>query len=205
MFRPLYNHEVKVRIDTINDKSAILLLYKDARCDMAVLDDTVGPMNWQRKHYECKGNVYCSIGIRNVDTGEWVWKDDCGAEGNYEKAKSEASDSFKRAGTVWGIGRELYTAPLLKVKPELVGAYINNKEKWASNAYFDVCSYEVTRGVITKLTIGIGYWGIVDGKYKYTYNVQEFKCNPAPPAPGELADTSKFETELPEGASRDAL
>lgn len=204
MFRPLKADEVNVRIDTINDKSAMLLLYKDARCDMAVLDDTVGPMNWQRKHYECKGNLFCSVGIRG-DDGEWIWKDDCGSEGNYEKAKSESSDSFKRACTTWGIGRELYTAPVLKVKPEVVGAYINNKEKWASNAHFDVVEYEVIRGVITKLSIRIGYWAVADGQYKYFSSVQSFKCSPAPIDPKELADTSKFDKDMPEGSSRNAL
>lgn len=42
-------------------------------------------MNWQRKHYECKGNLFCSVGIRNGD--EWIWKDDCGAETYTEKEK----------------------------------------------------------------------------------------------------------------------
>lgn len=92
------------------------LLYKDARCDMRMLDDVVGPENWQREHYECKGNLFCRVGI-NVSylhpeqEPRWVWKSDCGAESNTEAQKGEASDSFKRACFNWGIGRELYTAP----------------------------------------------------------------------------------------------
>ena len=80
MFRPLKAEEVKVRVNTINEKYCTLLLYKDSRCDMAVLDEAVGPMGWQRKHYECKGNLYCSVGIKDSD-GIWVYKDDCGTEG----------------------------------------------------------------------------------------------------------------------------
>lgn len=93
---------------------ARVLLYKDARVDQTILDETVGNLNWQRKHEELKENMYCAIGINvNYDdpTKEpiWVFKQDCGAESFSEKEKGEASDSFKRAGVNWGIGRELYT------------------------------------------------------------------------------------------------
>lgn len=108
-FRPLRADEVQARVNTVSAKGHTLLLYKDARCDQDILDETVGPMNWQRRHYEVKGNMYCSVGIRDSDTGEWTWKDDCGTESNTEAQKGEASDSFKRACVNWGIGRELYT------------------------------------------------------------------------------------------------
>ena len=108
-FRPLRAEEIEVRVARCTAKGAQFLLYKDARCDQNVLDETVGPLNWQRKHAENKGNLFCSVGIRNDQTGEWIWKEDCGTESNTEKEKGEASDSFKRACFNWGIGRELYT------------------------------------------------------------------------------------------------
>lgn len=122
-FRDLKADEIECRIAQISEKGISLLLYKNARCDMNILDETVGAENWQRRHYDCKGNLFCSIGI-NVDfdkkdfdgaplSANWVWKDDCGTESNTEKQKGEASDSFKRAGFNWGIGRELYTAPFI--------------------------------------------------------------------------------------------
>ncbi|MEG2081363.1 MAG: Rad52/Rad22 family DNA repair protein [Oscillospiraceae bacterium] len=119
-FKDLTKFDIDVRVCNINDKGASLLLYKDARCDMRILDEIVGAENWQRKHYECKGNLFCSVGINvNYDTKdaqkEWIWKDDCGSESNAEKEKGEASDSFKRACFNWGIGRELYTAPFIWV------------------------------------------------------------------------------------------
>ncbi len=89
----------------------ILLLYKDARVDMSILDETVGIENWQREHYECKGNLFCRVGIK-TESG-WVWKSDCGVESNSEPQKGESSDSFKRACTNFSIGRELYSAPLI--------------------------------------------------------------------------------------------
>ena len=112
-FRPLRASEVEARIGTVSKdgSGATFLIYKDARVDMRLLDEFVGPMNWQRRHYEQKGNLYCSVGIYNEERKEWVWKDDCGTESQTEAEKGEASDSFKRACFNWGIGRELYTAP----------------------------------------------------------------------------------------------
>lgn len=115
-FRNLKADEIQVRpTDTKYKGSALLLLYKDARCDMNILDETVGQMNWQKKYYEVKGNLYCSVGIKN-ENGEWVFKDDCGIESSADAEKGEASDAFKRACFNWGIGRELYTTPKIKIK-----------------------------------------------------------------------------------------
>ncbi len=110
-FRKLRADEIDVRVGRVIDgkkKGVLLLLYKDARCDMELLDETVGAMNWQRKH--SRDNANCAIGIYDKDKGEWVWKEDTGTESNTEAEKGLASDSFKRAATVWGIGRELYSA-----------------------------------------------------------------------------------------------
>lgn len=113
-FRTLKASEIEIRLSRVNGNTGAFLLYKDSRCDMRLLDETVGAENWQRKHYECKGNLFCSVGIKCGD--EWTWKDDAGSESNVEKEKGEASDSFKRACTNWGIGRELYTAPYIAVE-----------------------------------------------------------------------------------------
>lgn len=121
-FRGLKAEEIDVRVGGVMSDGATLLLYKDARTDMNVLDETVGQENWQRDHKEVKGNLFCGIGIRstaiygNAKNDEWVWKWDCGVESYTEKEKGESSDSFKRAGVNWGIGRELYTAPKIKIK-----------------------------------------------------------------------------------------
>jgi hypothetical protein len=113
-FRDLTADDIEVRVQSVKDnKGVILLLYKNARVDMAILDETVGVINWQREHYECKGNLFCRVGIYYPDDGTWVWKSDCGVESNTEAQKGEASDSFKRACFNWGIGRELYTSPFI--------------------------------------------------------------------------------------------
>jgi hypothetical protein len=115
-FRKLKADEIECRIGTINDKGLSLLLYKDARVDMNLLDETVGPMNWKREH--TRENRNCIVSIYDEDKKEWVSKEDTGTESNTEAEKGLASDSFKRACFNWGIGRELYTAPFIWVKAE---------------------------------------------------------------------------------------
>ena len=112
-FRDLKADEIECRISTVKDKGLSLLLYKDARVDQNILDETVGAENWERDHKELKGNIYCGISIWDGSKKMWVTKWDAGAESYTEKEKGEASDSFKRAGFNWGIGRELYTSPFI--------------------------------------------------------------------------------------------
>ena len=108
-FRDLTADEIECRIQSVKNNGLVLLLYKDARCDMNMLDETVGPMNWKRQH--TRDNANCIVSIYDETKGEWVSKEDTGTESNTEAQKGLASDSFKRACFNWGIGRELYTAP----------------------------------------------------------------------------------------------
>ena len=120
-FRLLTEKEIDVRIASVKNNGVSLLLYKDARCDMNILDETVGCENWQRRHELINGNLFCNVGINfREDKGvdRWVWKQDVGTESNTEKEKGQASDSFKRACFNWGIGRELYTAPFIWVSAD---------------------------------------------------------------------------------------
>lgn len=149
-FRPLTAADIEARVSTVSDKGVSLLLYKDARCDMRMLDDTVGPERWQRRHYENKGTMFCSVGIKFGD--EWVWKDDAGTESNTEAQKGEASDSFKRACFNWGIGRELYTAPFIWIKAENANI-VEYKGKKTTRDRFNVSSISVEGGKITALVI----------------------------------------------------
>ena len=62
------------------------------------------------------GKLYCGIGVRTyADKDDWVWKWNTGTESNMEAQKGEASDAMKRAGFVWGIGTELYSAPQIVI------------------------------------------------------------------------------------------
>lgn len=115
MFRDLKADEIDVRIAQVKSTGVSLLLYKDARVDQNILDETLTPFKWQRDHKELKGNIYCGISIYDEERKQWVTKWDCGKESFSDSEKGEASDSFKRAGFNWGIGRELYTAPFIWV------------------------------------------------------------------------------------------
>ena len=122
-FRDLKADEIEVRIQSVKEKGLVLLLYKNARCDMNILDETVGAENWQNKFYEHKGILFCSLGINtNCAAPEkedrWVWKDDAGVESNTDAEKGNASDARKRSGFAWGIGRELYTSPFIWIPAE---------------------------------------------------------------------------------------
>jgi hypothetical protein len=129
-FRKLRADEIQVRpTDTRRKGSCLLLLYQDARCAMNILDETVGQFGWQKRYDNINGNIYCGIAIKDTDTNEWVWKYDCGAFTAKEEdmqSKADASDATKRAAVCWGIGRELYATPKLKITcPE--SYYYNDK------------------------------------------------------------------------------
>ena len=115
--RLLTANEIECRVQSVKKTNrgvgCILLLYKDARVDMKLLDETYGPANWQRTHEVINGNLFCNIEIWDSEKKQWVKKQDVGTESYTEKEKGQASDSFKRAGFNWGIGRELYTSPFI--------------------------------------------------------------------------------------------
>lgn len=150
MFRALRPDEVECRIGQVSKqgKGLSLLLYKTSRTDMALLDETVGPMSWQVRYEEVKGVLNCTLSLYDEVRGEWVSKQAAGTESNMEAAKGESSDALKRAGFLWGIGRELYTAPFIWVKAE--DCSIQNGKCYDS---FAVNAMEVENGRITLLTV----------------------------------------------------
>ena len=156
MFRDLKANEIDCRISQINEKGLSLLLYKDARVDMDILDETVGAKNWQRSH--TRDNANCIIEIWDEDKKQWICKEDTGTESFTEKEKGLASDSFKRAGFNWGIGRELYTAPFiyvpLKDKEGNDNFVLKEKNgKATTNTKFYVEAIQITNKEITGLSI----------------------------------------------------
>lgn len=132
LIRLLKANEIECRISVINEKGLSLLLYKDARVDQRILDETFGAFGWKRSHQCIDGNLYCTVEIFDKEAGIWVAKQDVGTTGTAEKEKSQASDSFKRACFNWGIGRELYTAPFIWIPAGKAAIQLKesqNKEK----------------------------------------------------------------------------
>lgn len=128
MFRDLRAEEIECRVAQAKQNGVSLLLYKDARCDQNILDETVGALNWQRSHG--RDNANCIVSIWDESKQQWVEKEDTGTESNAEAEKGLASDSFKRACFNWGIGRELYTAPFIWIKAEDCTSLKQNGQKW---------------------------------------------------------------------------
>lgn len=155
-FRDLRADEIECRVGICRENGLSLLLYKTARVDADILDETVGPDNWQDEFYECKGTLFCKVGIR-VDRGEgfaeWVWKDDAGSPSNMEAEKGEASDAFKRACFKCGIGRELYTAPFIWVRGDMATITKSKSGQWTCNDKFQVAKIAIENGRITGLRI----------------------------------------------------
>ena len=147
-FRNLEANEIDCRVNTINENGLTLLLYKDARCDMNILDETVGSMNWKREH--TRDNANCIVSIWDDEKKEWIGKEDTGTESNTQKEKGLASDSFKRACVNWGIGRELYTSPMIYVGSDKTSIFKNNKGNWATwdKFYVEAIKYNENREII---------------------------------------------------------
>lgn len=151
MFRDLRADEIECRVAQAKESGVSLLLYKDARCDQNILDETVGPMNWMRHH--SRDNANCTVSIWDKDKGQWIGKEDTGTESNTEKEKGLASDSFKRACFNWGIGRELYTAPFIWIKAESCTSLKQNGQKWKCYDTFAVEAISIEGKKIVGLAI----------------------------------------------------
>lgn len=172
-FRELRADEIECRVaqisldNTKKPKGLSLLLYKDARCDMNILDETLGVLGWQRDHKELKGNIYCGVSVYDKEKQMWITKWDCGKESFTESEKGESSDSFKRACFNLGIGRSLYTAPFIWVKAEDTDIYQAPNGKLSCKDNFRVKDIGYKDGVITYLTIE-GDKGVI-----FTYGKKE--------------------------------
>lgn len=134
-FRKLTANEIECRVGIAKEKGCSLLLYKDARCDRKILNETVGPYNWQRHHN--RDNANCIVSLWDESKQQWIEKEDVGTESNTEAEKGLASDSFKRACFNWGIGEELYTAPFIWIPASKYDNQTRNG-KYYPNARFKV-------------------------------------------------------------------
>ena len=102
---------VKFRLGATNvDKTkGIALAYVDSREVMKRLDDVCGVGGWQDKYIPVDGGFICEISI--LINNVWVTKSNAAGNTKLEAIKGGASDAFKRAASVWGVGRYLYYLP----------------------------------------------------------------------------------------------
>lgn len=190
--RLLRADEIECRIGTISEKGLSLLLYKDARADMKILDEVFGPMNWQRKHEVIGGSLYCTVSVWDEEKKQWISKMDVGMK-NYTE-KGWASDSFKRACVSLGIGRELYTTPFIWLSAGKVRIEKLQDGKFYTQDKFIVreISYDEENRVITGLVI-------VNRDGNKVYELKTGKTAAAPDQPkvqesGKPADKADVDT-----------
>ena len=153
-FRDLRADEIDCRVAIVKDSGVSILLYKDARCDMNILDEAIGITNWKRHHEVINGNLFCTVEVWDEEKKEWISKQDVGVESYTEAVKGAASDSFKRACFNIGIGRELYTAPFIWIPSDKVSiAEGNGKLKVRDSFNVSYISYDENGKVIKSLEI----------------------------------------------------
>ncbi len=151
-FRTLKAEEIEVRVQQVTEKGTIALIYKDARADMNLLDES--KVKWKREHQLINNRLFCTVSIWDEEIKEWVSRQDVGVESNTEAAKGEASDSFKRACFNWGIGRELYSSPFIwipanKMEVREAGETPQGKTRYTTFDKFKVAkiSYNTNREI----------------------------------------------------------
>lgn len=195
VIRTLYAHEIEVKVGNgIKQNGASFLLYKDARCDMAILDEVFGVNGWQREHVTIGGNLFCTISLWDDNRG-WIKKQDVGVPSAYDSVKGESSDSFKRSGFNVGIGRELYTGPFIWIKLSDDETY-NKNGKWQLKASvnFSVSEIEYNENrVISKLVITDS-----NGKVRYTFGSKKKVSEPKKQSKTPTQPTKQQSLEKPE-------
>lgn len=192
-FRTLNADEIELRVGIAKANGFSLLLYKNSRVDMQLLDETVGAMNWKREH--CRDNANCIVCIWDAEKKEWVGKEDTGTESQTEREKGLASDSFKRACVNWGIGRELYTAPFVwidgHVEPDSrARSGYKPDQKYVSGLRVGVIEYSDNR-TITKLSIEDSSGDIV-----YSYGMKRTASKKKEEKPSIITDEHAAEIKL---------
>lgn len=179
IFRTLRPDEIEVRVQQVSESGgkikAILLLYKNARVDMDMLDEHFGCLGWQREHTFKEGKNYCKVSVFDAKFSRWVSKEDVGIESNTEETKGEASDAFKRACVNFGIGRELYTAPSIVLELNQgeayqAGAGKNGKPSYRVSGWV---KFRVSYIGYDNETRAINDLVIIDGNGRVRYNLKD--------------------------------
>ena len=162
--RLLKASEIECRVGVVKSKGVSLILYKDARADQRILDETFGIFGWKRSHQCIDGNLYCTVEVLDKENGIWISKQDVGTAGKIEneKEKSQASDSFKRACFNWGIGRELYTAPFIWIPAERTKIEERDKKFYCNDSFSVATIAYNDEKAIKSLSI-------INSKYKVVY------------------------------------
>lgn len=182
--RLLRADEIECRLATVKKTDygvgCSVLLYKDARCDMNILDEVFGPLGWERSHQQINNSLFCTISVYDEEHQRWIHKQDVGTESYTEKEKGQASDSFKRACFNLGIGRELYTAPFIWINLNEKEVTSLGNDRYTSYTKFEVSEIGYEGRKINKLVIKDD-----KGNVRYTLNAPNEPVKKAAATPKE--------------------
>lgn len=213
--RLLKASEIECRVGMCKQNGCTLLLYKDARADMSILDETFGVLGWEREHQLVNGNLFCTVRVWDSQNNRWISKQDVGTESMSDKEKGQASDAFKRACVNFGIGRELYTKIFIwiNLSGDEVDLY-NKKYKLNPRVKFSVSEIEysddrkinhliISKTVNGKTTVAFD----LKGGYKQQNNPSSSKNNTSssPKSLSEKQITRLYAIAYGKGFDRDAV
>ena len=114
---PFTFQEIEWRVLRTSKKDptrAQVAAYVDSRAIQNRLDAVVGRENWQNTFESVVGSNngttahICRISIYYPERGEWITKSDGAGCTDVEPIKGGLSNAFKRAASMWGMGRYLY-------------------------------------------------------------------------------------------------
>lgn len=189
LFRLLTPQDVEVRMNNAKNGYADLLVYKNARTDMDILDETFDVMGWQCSYSEVNGVVYCTISVYDAEKKMWISKTDCGAETQVEAEKGQASDAFKRAAFRFGIGRALYSCPKIRVQ-------LYDGEGYWTKFKVDTLEYDTddkcSKLVITDAIGRVRFSWEKGETITRTFNVQQPQPRQTTPQPTNRISKEKF-------------
>lgn len=151
---PFTADEIEWRVlRTTKDKSkGQVAAFVDSRAIQKRLDTVLGRDNWQNHFHTVPGKdnasttQVCELSIYYPERGEWIIKSDGAGNTDIEPVKGGLSNAFKRAASMWGIGRYLY---------ELKNIWVPLKEgKYIPDDQLPVLAKQYTRFVVQYLSAG---------------------------------------------------
>ena len=168
MIRPrtLYANEIDVRVQSVRNGKANMLLYIDSRAATDLLDETYGMENWTMEYKDVAGQIYGRLSVYDGENSRWIYREDTGSESNVEAQKGLSSDILKRCLVRYGV-TELYSAPKIVLDDD---GYGNTGYKVSHIAYND-------KRDIIELTI-VNRFGKVVYNYPYSLNGQCVSSEP---------------------------
>lgn len=113
--------EIEVRVQSVKNGKATMLLYQNSRTAMDAFNRQFGEFGWMMKYEAVGSQIYGILSVYDEERGIWVEKSDTGDESNISEKKGQSSDILKRCAVRWGYAMELYTAPKIQIDDDGYG------------------------------------------------------------------------------------